>query len=256
VIFEADTRAGRAFDVALIWCILLSVAAVVLESVPAIRAKYGNALYVSEWIFTLLFTIEYFLRLVAVRKPIRYATSFFGVVDLFAIIPTFLSLLIPGAQSLLVIRAFRLLRVFRIFKLSVHLSEAQVLVQAIRASRPKITVFLGVVLATVLTAGALMYVAEGEQNGFTSIPKAIYWAIVTMTTVGYGDLTPKTPQGQALASLLMIGGYGIIAVPTGILTTEFVRASNKQISNQACPNCSRQGHEFDARFCKYCGFKI
>jgi voltage-gated potassium channel len=253
IIFEADTPAGKAFDVGLIGCILLSVLLVIIESVAEIRENYGPAMVSAEWFFTIIFTIEYFFRLIAVRRPVYYATSFFGMVDLLAIVPTYLSVFVPGTQSLLVIRIFRLLRVFRIFKLAEYLGQANVLTSALRASRPKITVFLLAVSATVVTMGARMYLVEGERNGFTSIPVSIYWAIVTMTTVGFGDITPKTPTGQALASFLMIVGYGIIAVPTGIVTTELARASLLPPTTQACPSCSAQGHDADAKFCKYCG---
>jgi voltage-gated potassium channel len=253
IIFEADTPAGKAFDVGLIGCILLSVLLVILESVAELRKTYGSAMVSAEWFFTIAFTIEYFFRLIAVRRPVYYATSFFGIVDLLAIVPTYLSVFVPGTQSLLVIRIFRLLRVFRIFKLAEYLGQAHVLTTALRASRPKIIVFLLAVSATVVTMGALMYLVEGDKSGFTSIPIGIYWAIVTMTTVGFGDITPKTPLGQALASLLMIVGYGIIAVPTGIVTTELARASFPPPTTQACPNCSAQGHDADAKFCKYCG---
>lgn len=256
IIFEADTRAGRAFDIALIWCIVLSVGAVMLESIESIRLRYGSELLAIEWFFTVLFTIEYLLRLIAVRRPLSYALSFYGLVDLLAVLPTYLSLLIPGAQSLLVIRAFRLIRVFRVFKLAVHLGEAQVLYRALKASRPKITVFLTVIASTVITMGAFMYLVEGEEHGFTSIPMSIYWAIVTMTTVGFGDITPKTPLGQSLASLLMIIGYGVIAVPTGIVTTELSRISRPPPSGQACPECGNEGHDPDAIHCKFCGSKL
>lgn len=253
IMFEDDTWLGRAFDVALTWCIVISVIAVILESVSEVRDVYGRWLFAVEWFFTLLFTVEYLVRLMAVRRPLGYATSFFGIVDLVAILPTYLSLLIPGTQALLVVRAFRLLRVFRIFKLRSYLSEARLLFRAIRGGLPKVTVFLGAVLAIVLTVGTLMYLVEGEANGFTSIPRSIYWAIVTLTTVGYGELYPKTALGQAIASALMIVGYGIIAVPTGIITTELVREYRNPVSAQACPACSRQGHDYDAKFCKYCG---
>ena len=254
VIYEAETLAGRAFDVALIWLILLSVVAVLLESVRSIREQYGAPLHTAEWVFTILFTVEYILRLVSVRRPFAYATSFFGVVDLLAILPTFLSLLVPGSQYLLVIRVLRLLRVFRIFKLSEHLTEADVLYRALSASRRKISVFLLTVLTLVVIIGALLYVVEGEENGFTSIPISIYWAVVTLTTVGYGDISPQTALGRTLASAVMIIGYGIIAVPTGIVTVELAQAARQQgISTQACPSCSAQGHDADAAFCKYCG---
>src|ERR687894_1151203 len=256
VIYEAETPAGRAFDVALIGLILLSVLAVMLESVGSVRARYGAELYAAEWAFTILFTVEYALRLVAVRRPLRYAASFFGVVDLLAIIPTYLSLLVPGSHYLLVIRILRLLRIFRVLKLAEHLSEADVLMRALRASRRKISVFLLTVLTLVVVIGTLLYVIEGEENGFTSIPAGIYWAVVTLTTVGYGDISPKTPVGQTLAAAVMIIGYGIIAVPTGIVTVEIAQAARKPVSTQSCPSCSSQGHDVDAVHCKYCGAKL
>lgn len=253
VIFEADTRAGKTFDVSLICAIVLSVAAVMLESMRGVRAVYGDALYVVEWAFTLLFTVEYVLRLVAVRRPLRYAFSFFGLVDLLAVVPTYLSVFFPGTQYLLVIRILRLLRVFRIFKLTEHLSEANVITGALRASRRKISVFLLAVLTLVVIIGSMMYVIEGEEHGFTDIPTSIYWAVVTMTTVGYGDLSPQTPLGKIFASAVMIAGYGILAVPTGIVTVELSQAAKKAVSTQSCPDCSAQGHDADAVHCKYCG---
>ena len=253
VVFEAETTAGKAFDVGLIWAILLSVIAVLLESVKSVRAAYGDILIVVEWVFTILFSIEYVLRLLSVRKPLRYALSFFGLVDLLAVAPTYLSLLFPGTQYLLTIRILRLLRIFRIFKLAEYVSEGQVITNALQASRRKISVFLVAVLSLVVIIGSLMYVIEGESNGFTDIPTSIYWAIVTMTTVGYGDLSPQTPLGKTLASLVMIAGYAIIAVPTGIVTVEISQANRKRITTQACPVCSAQGHDFDAVHCKYCG---
>lgn len=257
VIFEADTPAGRAFDVVLLWCIVLSVAAVLLESVPNIRARYETPLRAVEWLFTTLFTIEYVLRLISVGRPARYATSFFGVVDLLAIVPTYLSVVIPGAQSLIVIRALRLLRIFRVLKLVRFLNEAQMLSRALRDSRHKITVFLGTVLTLVLIIGTLMHLIEGGRTrGFDSIPHAVYWAIVTLTTVGYGDVAPQTVPGQALASIVMILGYSIIAVPTGIVTVALARASDRSVSTQACPQCSAEGHDADAKFCKYCGARL
>jgi voltage-gated potassium channel len=257
IIFEADTRAGRLFDLALIWLILLSVATVILESVRSVRLQYGDLLYTLEWLFTILFTIEYVLRLLSVRHPLRYATSFFGVVDLLAIIPTYLSILVPGSQYLLVIRILRLLRVFRLLKLSEYVTEADTLRLALRASRRKISVFISAVVLLVVIIGALMYVVEGEAHGFTSIPLSIYWAIVTLTTVGYGDLSPRTPLGQMLASVVMIIGYGIIAVPTGIVTVELAQAARgKKITTQSCPSCSAEGHDADAVYCKYCGASL
>lgn len=254
IIFEANTRAGRLFDLTLIWLILVSVATVMLESIGRIRAQYGDILYALEWLFTILFTVEYLLRLVSVRRPLRYATSFFGVVDLLAIIPTYLSVFVPGSQYLLVIRILRLLRVFRLLKLSEYVAEGDTLRLALQASRRKISVFISAVILLVVIIGALMYVVEGEEHGFTSIPTSIYWAIVTLTTVGYGDLSPRTPLGQMLASIVMIIGYGIIAVPTGIVTVELAQAARqRKLTRQSCPSCGAEGHDPDARFCKYCG---
>lgn len=257
IVFEADTRAGRLFDLALIWLILLSVATVILESVRSVRAQYGDLLYTLEWVFTLLFTVEYVARLLSVRRPLRYATSFFGVVDLLAIIPTYLSIFLPGSQYLLVIRILRLFRVFRLLKLSEYVAEADTLRLALRASRRKISVFISAVVLLVVIIGALMYVVEGEEHGFTSIPISVYWAIVTLTTVGYGDLSPRTPFGQILASIVMVIGYGIIAVPTGIVTVELAQAARqRKVSRQACPSCGAEGHDPDALCCKYCGAKL
>ena len=252
VIFESDTAAGRAFDVGLLLAIVASVVAVVLESVPAIRLEHGPWLRAIEWTLTVAFTVEYGLRLMVVERPWRYATSFYGVVDLLSIVPTYLALAVPETQSFMVIRGIRLLRVFRILKAAHFVSEAHLLITALRASRRKITVFLGGIVTVVLIVGALMYVIEGEEHGFTSIPTSMYWAIVTMTTVGYGDIAPRTPLGQLVASLLMILGYGVIAVPTGIVSVELANAA-RPISRQACPACGAEGHDVDASHCKYCG---
>lgn len=254
IVFESDTRAGRAFDLVVLWAVILSVVVVLIESVASVRARYGAALRGLEWSFTALFTIEYVLRLVAVKRPLRYATSFFGVIDLLATLPTFISLLVPGAQAFLVLRIVRLLRVFRILKLAHFLTEAEVLKRALRASRPKITVFLGAVLSLVVITGTAMYLIEHENPRFDSIPRAIYWAIVTVTTVGFGDITPQSPLGQVLAAVLMIMGYGILAVPTGIVSVELAAASRvTQVSGQACPSCGVEGHQVDAAFCRRCG---
>lgn len=255
--FEADTAAGKAFDLAVLVCILVSVAAVVLESVEEVRREYGFALRTLEWLFTVLFTIEYLLRLSAVKKPLRYAFSFFGLVDLISVLPSYLSLFLAGSQTLLVVRALRLLRIFRVLKLGRFLGEAQVLLYALRASRPKITVFLCTVLILTLLMGSLLYLIEGPEHGFTSIPRGVYWAIVTMTTVGYGDVSPQTDAGQAIAAVLMIMGYGILAVPTGIVTVELAAATRaKPWTTQACPSCSLSGHDADAKHCKYCGAEL
>ena len=254
IIFEADTPAGKAFDVGLLMAILLSVLAVLLDSVTTFRSQHGQLLTSAEWIFTLLFTVEYALRLICSPRPLHYARSFFGVVDLLAILPTYLSLLFPGAESMIVIRGLRLLRVFRVFKLGQFLGEASLLRNALASSRHKITVFLGTIAILVTILGAAMYLIEGEENGFTSIPVAIYWAIVTMTTVGYGDMAPITVSGKVLASIVMIMGYSIIAVPTGIVTAEIVEtaAASRRITTRSCPNCLSEGHDRGATYCKDC----
>lgn len=254
IIFEADTPAGKAFDIALLISILLSVLAVMLESVPSIQAQYGDVLRSVEWLFTILFTVEYGLRLLSVGKPLKYATSFYGIVDLLAILPTYLSVIVVGTQSLIVIRALRLLRIFRILKLAQYVAEAQMLFVALKASFRKITVFLGTVLTLVLIIGAVMHLIEGSVNpGFNSIPESIYWTIVTLTTVGYGDVAPITTLGKALASVVMILGYGIIAVPTGIVSAELVGSFKAKVSTQACPECAAEGHHADAKHCNHCG---
>jgi voltage-gated potassium channel len=253
IIFEHDTPAGRSFDQALLVAIAASVTAVMLESVPGIRARHGALLTGLEWAFTILFTAEYALRVLAVRRPLAYVVSPLGVIDLLAIVPTYLSLFLGGTQSLAVVRALRLLRVFRIFKLPEYTTEASYLAAALRASRRKIIVFVFTVLTIVLIVGSLMYLIEGEANGFTSIPASVYWAIVTLTTVGYGDIAPRTPAGRVLASAVMILGYGIIAVPTGIVTAELVRAERGAAAARRCPACDRPGHDRDARHCKHCG---
>lgn len=253
IVFEADTQAGRAFDLALLLIILASVAVVLAESVPEWRADYGAAFRRLEWGFTALFTVEYLLRLLAVDRPLRWARSFFGVVDLIAVLPTYLALVLPGAQTLIVLRALRLLRVFRILKLAEFLREAAVLRSAVRASRRKILVFLFSVLVLVLLLGSAIYLVEGEESGFVSIPRSIYWAIVTITTVGYGDLAPQSALGRVIASIVMLLGYSILAVPTGIVTSELMRARLRPPSTQACPSCGAEGHDDDAQHCKYCG---
>ena len=258
VIFEADSRLGKLFDVALIVAILVSVLAVLLESVAGIQTEYGALLSAAEWIFTIGFTVEYVLRLVCVGRPLRYAFSFFGLVDLLAVLPTYLSLLIPGAQALLVVRILRVLRVFRVLKLVHYVSEADVLMDALRGSRRKITIFMAAVFTLVVILGSLMYVIEGGRNGFTSIPTSVYWAIMTLTTVGYGDIVPVTNSGKFMASFVMIIGYAIIAVPTGIVTAEITRSSmtNRADGGFSCPACDRSGHDADAARCKYCGAKL
>ena len=256
IIFEADTPGGKLFDVLLILSIVASVILVMLDSVSSIRQSYGRLFYLIEWIFTILFTIEYVLRLYSVRRPLAYGTSFFGVVDLLAIMPSYLSIIFPGTHYLLVIRVLRVLRIFRVLKLAQYVGEIQVLSRALLASRRKITVFLFTVLTLVIIFGSLMYLIEKPEHGFTSIPRSIYWAVVTLTTVGYGDISPKTELGQAISAIIMIIGYGIIAVPTGIVTAELTQAYKKSVSTQACPQCSAEGHDPDAKNCKYCGAEL
>lgn len=254
VIFESETPAGKAFDVLLIFMILASVLVVVLESVDSIRIRFGALIHILEWFFTVCFTVEYLLRLYSVRRPLAYATSFFGIVDLFSCLPMYLSLMIPGAHSLLVLRSLRLLRIFRIFKLNHYFDEGSLILQALRFSKYKILVFLFSILIIVLISGTLMYFVEGPASGFDNIPTSLYWSVVTMTTVGYGDIAPQRPLGQFLASILMIMGYAIIAVPTGIVTAEFSRMG--KITQNACPICSAEGHDPDALHCKFCGGKL
>jgi len=256
IIFEADTRIGKLFDVVLLASIVASVVVVMLESVSTIKAEYANILFIAEWTFTLLFSIEYLLRLYSIGHPTHYARSFYGIIDLVSILPTYLSLVFPGSQYFVVIRLLRMLRIFRILKVVQYIGEANQLAAALRASKRKILIFLFTVMIIVVIVGSAMYVIEGEEHGFTSIPRSIYWAIVTLTTVGYGDISPQTPLGQMLASLIMIGGYGIIAVPTGIVTAEFTKTRKEIISTQACMNCSSEGHDHDAKHCKYCGSKL
>jgi voltage-gated potassium channel len=254
IIFGAETILGKGFDVLLIISILISVTAVMLDSVTTFHEQHGRTLYLIEWTFTLLFTLEYLLRLISVRRPWLYFRSFFGLVDLLSILPTYLSLLFPGAHYIMVIRTLRLLRVFRILKLSEYMGEAQILVTALHGSLRKITVFLYAVITLVIIFGALMYVVESANAGFTSIPKSVYWAVVTLTTVGYGDIAPQTALGQVIAAAIMIMGYGIIAVPTGIYGAELAKTYKAgDIRNDACPDCGATGHDFDAAYCKYCG---
>lgn len=256
VIFEADTLPGKIFDWALLLAILISTVAVMLETVAEF-SDYKSTFLGVEWAFTILFTIEYLLRLTCVRRPMKYATSFFGLIDLISILPTYLSLLIPGAQAILVIRALRLLRIFRILKAARFLHEAAELRQALWASRDKIIVFLFTVVTAVSIMGAAMYLVESPYNdGFRDIPQSMYWAIVTMTTVGYGDITPATTFGKFLASLIILFGYAMIVVPTGFVSAEFIEAKRRPITTQACPDCMKHGHDVDASFCKFCGGKL
>lgn len=256
IIFEADTLAGKTFDIFLLIVIVLSTVVIMLESVPEI-SKSTDIFITLEWVFTILFTIEYGLRLLVVKHKRKYIFSFIGIIDLLSILPTYLALIVSGAHVLTVIRIVRLFRVFRILKLAQFIGAGKTLTKALLASRHKISVFLLTVLMSVIIAGTLMYLIEGAAHGFTSIPKSIYWAIVTMTTVGYGDIAPQTAVGQTLASFIMILGYGILAVPTGIVSAEmFDLKSKEKLTTQVCPACLKEGHDSDARHCKFCGVKL
>ena len=256
IIFEAETPAGKLFDLALILSIVVSVVVVMLDSVSGIRNEYSTFLRRLEWSITILFTVEYALRIYCIGRPVRYMTSFFGVVDLLSILPTYLSLMVPGSHFLGVIRVLRVLRVFRVLKLAKYLGEGHRLMEALYVSRRKIEIFIFGVLTLVIIIGSIMYVIEGEENGFTSIPRAVYWAIVTMTTVGYGDISPQTNLGQALAAVVMLLGYSIIAVPTGLITAELTALQRQKVTSESCPQCSAEGHESDALYCKFCGAKL
>jgi voltage-gated potassium channel len=254
IIFEADTRTGRAFDVALMAAILASVTVIILDSMPAMHGRHGRLLALLEWSFTLTFTAEYVVRLLCVRRPLRYARSAYGIIDLLAVLPTYLALLMPGLNALMDVRVLRLLRMFRIFKMSAYVAEFGLLTQALAASRRKIFVFLAFVLMVVLIMGTLMYVVEGPEHGFVSIPVSVYWAITTMTTVGFGDITPKTDGGRAIASLMMLLGWGTLAVPTGIVTAEFAaQRMPRETTTRTCHACLSEGHAPSARFCRDCG---
>lgn len=254
-IFESDTPAGRTFDVVLLGLILLSLVSVSLESVEEIHARHGVTLWRIEYALTAIFTIEYAARLFAHPRPFVYARSFFGIVDLLSILPTWIGLFVPGAQAFVLVRILRILRIFRVLKLTRFVREGDVLRMALRASLPKILVFLISILCTVTICGATMYLIEGPGSQFTSIPTGIYWAIVTLTTVGYGDVVPTTTAGHFMASMIMVLGYGVIAVPTGIITAELGRAS-RPVSGQCCSRCSLEGHDADARHCKRCGASL
>lgn len=260
VIFEADTRAGRLFDQALIAVILLSIVVVMADSVQAVHRAHGASLAAAEWLFTLLFTAEYVARLLCVRRPLRYATSFFGIIDLVAVLPTYLALFFPELHALIDVRVLRLLRVFRVFKLAAYVAEYQFLGRALAASGRKILVFLSAVVMVVLVMGTLMYVVEGQTNGFTSIPTSVYWAISTVTTVGFGDITPKTDLGRLIASFMMLMGWGILAVPTGIVTAEMAAQRREQLTHapttRTCQECLSEGHAAHASFCFKCGAQL
>ena len=256
VIFEADTKAGKAFDVLLLVFIVFSFILVLFESINSIENEYSTGIKIAEWIMTILFTFEYIARIVSVNRPLKYIFSFFGIIDLVSILPAYLGLFMQGTQYLMTVRIFRLLRVFRIFKMIQFIREADVLIMALKASGYKILVFLIFILSFTAMNGTIMYIVEGEENGFTNIPISMYWAIVTLTTVGYGDIAPKTPMGQFLSSIIMLSGYAILAVPTGIVSVELGLASKESITTQTCPSCLKEGHDHDAIYCKYCGEEI
>ncbi len=258
IIFGTETRAGRTFDIVLLWMIILSVTVVVLESVRPLRESYHDIFMNVEWFFTIAFTLEYLLRVVTSPKPWKYITSFFGIIDLLAILPTYLGLIYDTSTFLLTIRALRLLRMFRVFKLGRYVKEAAILVKALQQSIHKIVIFFGAVLTMVLILGSLLYLIEGEENGFTSIPQGVYWAIVTITTVGYGDIAPVTILGKILASVAMLTGFSIIAVPTGIISVEISKAVKSEGTklSKACTNCGQDSHDQDAIYCKICGNKL
>ncbi|HNP17240.1 MAG TPA: ion transporter [Fulvivirga sp.] len=255
IIFGADTPAGKLFDVILLWAILLSVFIVMLESVNEIKADFGKELYIIEWFFTVLFTIEYIARIYASPKPLKYVFSFFGIIDLLSILPSFLGLVLTGAHSLMIIRSIRLLRIFRVLKMARFIGEASSLIEALRASRTKITIFIGTLFLLTVVLGTIMYLVEGAENGFTSIPRSIYWAVVTLTTVGYGDISPHTTLGQLIATIVMVLGYGIIAVPTGIVSAEMNSLRNKmnQVKAVKCHKCNAADHRVEASHCYNCG---
>jgi len=256
IIFEADTPAGKLFDILLIIAIILSIITVMFDSVAEVRAQHGRMLNIVEWFFTVLFSVEYLLRILSLGHPAKYARSFYGVVDLISVLTTYLSLLFPGSQYLMIIRVLRLLRIFRVLKLAQYLNEAEYLLKAMRASFRKISIFLFAVLTLVLIFGSLLYIIEGDEGGFTSIGISCYWAITTLTTVGYGDISPQSPLGRAVASIIMVLGYGVIAVPTGIVTAELVSPIVGAVSTQACPDCGAEKHSYDARYCKHCGAEL
>lgn len=255
IIFGTDTPSGKAFDVGLLVAIVASIVVVMLESVPSVDALYDQLLKKIEWVLTIAFTLEYLVRIYVTEKKLKYIFSFYGIIDLLSILPTYLSLIFTGGSYLLVIRALRLLRVFRILKLGRFLGESEQLLSAIRSSRHKITVFMGAVITLVLILGTLMYLVEGGTSGFTSIPRSVYWAIVTLTTVGYGDITPQTVLGQFISSLVMILGYAIIAVPTGIVTAELTKKAEPRHRHE-CPTCGGGAQDADAIYCKYCGERL
>ncbi|MGB0879008.1 MAG: ion transporter [Polaribacter sp.] len=258
IIYEADTRAGRLFDVVLLIAILASIVFVMLESVESFDKEYHTFLNIAEWVITILFSIEYVLRIISIKKPLKYVFSFYGIIDLLSTIPKYLSFILVGSHNLAALRALRLLRVFRILKLARYIGASNRLLVALKASRAKIAVFIFFIIIICIILGTIMYMIEGEENGFTSIPRSVYWAIVTLTTVGFGDIAPHTPFGQLIASVIMILGYGIIAIPTGIVSSEMtkVHKNNIDTNTKSCANCAIESHKDNADFCYNCGSKL
>jgi voltage-gated potassium channel len=255
IIYEADTKEGKLFDVILLIAILASTVLVMLESVKSFDDKYHDILNISEWVITILFTIEYILRIISIKKPFKYIFSFYGVIDFLSTIPKYLSLILVNSHHFAALRALRLLRVFRILKLTRYIGASNTLMKALTASRAKIAVFIFFIVIICILLGTLMYMIEGAENGFTSIPRSVYWAIVTLTTVGFGDITPQTPLGQLIASIIMILGYGIIAIPTGIVSSEMTK-TNLDVNTQTCKTCAAEKHKDGASFCHNCGSKF
>ncbi|AOW16561.1 ion transporter [Polaribacter vadi] len=254
IIYEADTPEGKLFDVILLITIIASILLVMLESVESIDFKYHDYLNIGEWIITIFFSIEYILRIISIKKPLKYVFSFYGIIDLLSTIPMYLTFILVGSHSLVALRALRLLRVFRILKLARYTGASEKLTLAMRASKAKISVFLFFIVIVCIILGTVMYMVEGQENGFTNIPKSIYWAIVTLTTVGFGDIAPQTPLGQLIASVIMILGYAVIAIPTGIVSSELTKSTlNEDVNTQSCPNCLKEKHKDNAIYCYNCG---
>lgn len=256
IIYEADTKAGKLFDVVLLIAILVSISLVMLESVDSIDAKYHNALTICEWVITILFTIEYLLRILSIKKPTSYIFSFYGIIDLLSMLPKYISLFIVGSHHLVALRALRLLRIFRILKLVRYISASNKLVKALKESKDSVAVFLFFVSIICIILGTIMYLIEGAENGFTSIPRSVYWAVVTLTTVGYGDIAPQSALGQFIASIIMILGYAIIAISTGIFASKLSKEKSIDTNTQVCPHCNETQHKDKAIYCHFCGHKL
>ena len=256
IIFHTDTLAGKIFDIFLLFAIIISVVVIMLETIPSVKQQYGEILFYAEWIITIIFTIEYVLRIIISHKTVKYITSFWGIIDLLSVIPTYIAIFITGTHFIAIIRVLRLLRVFRVLNLSMYMSAGTAITTALKKSKTKIGVFLYAIIVIVVLIGTLMYYVEGVENGFSSIPRSIYWAIVTLTTVGYGDISPQTNLGQFISSMIMILGYAIIAVPTGIVSAEMVMTKNTEKDNIICENCNYKYNTSEAIYCSKCGSKL